>query len=187
MKVIVGLGNPGREYARTRHNIGFMVLEAFKRDLSLPVDRNRFHAVMTEGRLNSEKIVLVAPQTFMNLSGNSVREVRSWFRVETDHMIVVLDDMDLPFGTLRMRGSGSAGGHNGLSSIIEQLGTSNIPRLKIGIGRPQSAAVGHVLSRFSADEEAALPDLIARSVDAIKLWISQGIITAMNEVNRKAE
>jgi len=187
MKVIVGLGNPGKEYSRTRHNIGFMVLDAFRRELSLPVERNRFHAVMTEGRLNSEKIVLVAPQTFMNLSGTSVREVRSWYKIEEAHMIVVLDDMDLPFGTLRMRGNGSAGGHNGLHSIIEQLGTSNIPRLKIGIGRPQSAAVNHVLSRFSTEEEAALPDLIQRSEDAIKLWISQGLIISMNEVNRKAE
>ncbi len=187
MKVIVGLGNPGKEYARTRHNIGFMVLEAFRRELTLPVERTRFHALMTEGRLNSEKIVLVAPQTFMNLSGTSVREVRSWYKIEEPHIIVVLDDMDLPFGTLRMRGTGSAGGHNGLHSIIEQLGTSNIPRLKIGIGRPQSAAISHVLSRFSAEEEAAIPDLIQRSVDAIKLWISQGLITAMNEVNRKAE
>jgi PTH1 family peptidyl-tRNA hydrolase len=186
MKIVVGLGNPGKEYAKTRHNIGFMVLERIKRDLSMPVERSRFRSLLTEGTLNGEKIVLVAPQTFMNLSGHAVRETRNWFHADISDVIVVLDDMDIPFGTLRLRGSGSAGGHNGLRSIIEQLGTSEIARMRVGIGRPRSEAVSHVLSRFSPDEEAALPDLIERAAVAVLQWARTGLIATMNEVNRSA-
>lgn len=187
MKVVVGLGNPGKEYARTRHNIGFMVLDRIRKDLTNPTEKNRFKAVMTEGNRSGEKVVLVAPQTYMNLSGHAVREVRSWFHLPTDQIIVVFDDMDLPFGTLRLRGNGSSGGHNGLQSIIEQLGTSEVARLRVGIGRPRSGAVGHVLSRFSPEEEASLPTLIERAANAVTTWMDQGLIPTMNEVNRKAE
>jgi PTH1 family peptidyl-tRNA hydrolase len=187
MKMVVGLGNPGKEYARTRHNIGFMVLDRIRKEFTTSTERSRFRSNITEGTLGGEKVVLVAPQTYMNLSGHAVREARNWFHVPNDDLIVVYDDMDLPFGTLRMRGSGSAGGHNGLQSIIEQLGTNEIARLKVGIGRPRSGAVGHVLSRFGPEEEAALPELIDRSADAVRLWMDRGLITAMNEVNRKAE
>lgn len=185
MKVIVGLGNPGKEYARTRHNVGFMVLDRIRRDLANPSDKQRFKAHITEGFLGGEKIVLVAPQTYMNLSGHAVREVRSWYHLDTDDLIVVFDDMDLPFGTLRMRAEGSAGGHNGLSSIIEQLGTKGVPRLRIGIGRGRSGSVGHVLSRFSPEEEAELADVIERAASAVSLWCKFGAIAAMNEINRK--
>lgn len=187
MKVIVGLGNPGKEYAKTRHNIGFMVLDRMRVDMTLPTEKTRFKSKITEGTRGSEKIVLVAPQTFMNLSGHAVREARGWYHLPLDRIITVFDDMDLPFGTLRMRGSGSAGGHNGLRSIIEQLGTNEIARLRVGIGRPRSGSVGHVLSTFSPDEEAELADLIDRACAAVYKWIDEGLIAAMNEVNRKAE
>jgi PTH1 family peptidyl-tRNA hydrolase len=187
MKVIVGLGNPGKEYARTRHNIGFMVLDRIRRDLSLPSEKSRFKAIVTEGMRGGEKIVLVAPQTYMNLSGHSVREVRSWYHLPIEQLLVVFDDMDLPFGTLRMRGNGSAGGHNGLKSIIEQLGSNDIARLKIGIGRPRSSSISHVLSKFSPEEEAELPGLIDRAAEGIYCWMDHGIIAAMNDVNRKLE
>lgn len=187
MKVVVGLGNPGKEYARTRHNIGFMVLHRLRQDLTNPTERSRFKSNLVEGTLGGEKVVLVAPQTYMNLSGHAVREVRNWYRLPIEDMIVVLDDMDIPFGTLRLRASGSAGGHNGLQSIIEQLGTKDVARLRVGIGRPRSEAVGHVLSRFGPEEEAALPELIDRAAGAVKLWIERGVIAAMNEVNRKTE
>lgn len=187
MKVIVGLGNPGKEYARTRHNIGFMVLDRIRKDLTGVSEKQRFRSVLVEGTRDGEKLVLVAPQTYMNLSGHAVREVRSWFHLPTDQILVTFDDMDLPFGTLRLRGSGSAGGHNGLRSIIEQLGTDGVPRLRIGIGRPRSAAVSHVLSRFSAEEEAALPALIDRSAAAVYRWIDEGLLAAMNEFNKKDE
>jgi PTH1 family peptidyl-tRNA hydrolase len=131
--------------------------------------------------------MLVAPQTYMNLSGHAIREVRSWFHLPEEDILVVYDDLDLPFGTLRMRASGSAGGHNGMQSIIDQLGTGDISRLRIGIGRPRSGAVGHVLSRFGPEEEAAVPGLIDRSANAVLLWIEEGVIAAMNEVNRKLD
>ncbi len=187
MKVIVGLGNPGREYTRTRHNVGFMVLDLLKRDLSMTVERKRFRAVLIEGSLNGEKIVLAAPQTFMNLSGQSVREVVNWFHLDPQDLLIVFDDIDLPFGTLRLRGEGSAGGHNGMKSVIEQLGTNEIARLRIGVDRPRSSTVSHVLSRFSTEEEAELPEILTRAAAGVKLWISAGTIPAMNEVNRKTE
>lgn len=187
MKVVVGLGNPGKDYARTRHNIGFMTLDRLRQDLTNPTERSRFKAQIVEGTHEGEKVVLVAPQTFMNLSGHSIREVRSWVHLPIEDLIVVFDDMDLPFGTLRMRGGGSAGGHNGMQSVIEQLGTNEVTRLKIGIGRPRSASVSHVLSRFGPEEEADLPDVIKRAADAVLLWKKSGVISAMNEINRKAE
>jgi PTH1 family peptidyl-tRNA hydrolase len=186
VKVIVGLGNPGQEYARTRHNIGFMVIDRLKRDLTSPTVKNRFKAEITEGWRNGEKLVLVAPQTYMNLSGQSVREVKQWHHLENDDLLVVYDDMDLPFGTLRMRPSGSAGGHNGLKSISEQLGTQAIPRLRIGIGRGRSS-IGHVLSKFSPEETAALPDVIERAAAAVHSWLDHGIIATMNEINAAPE
>jgi peptidyl-tRNA hydrolase, PTH1 family len=187
MKLIVGLGNPGREYVRTRHNIGFMVLDALRGHMTGTNVRNRFRSQIADGFLGADKISLLAPQTYMNLSGHAVREARNWYRLDNADVLVVYDDMDLSFGILRFRSSGSAGGHNGMRSIIEQLGSDGVARLKIGIGRPRSGAVGHVLSRFSPEEESELPDLIDRSVHAVRLWIDQGIIVAMNEVNRKLD
>src|SRR4051794_31014387 len=185
MKIVVGLGNPGKEYAKTRHNIGFMVLDRIQKDLNAPSEKSRFKSKLVEGLRKSEKVVLVAPQTYMNLSGHAVREVRSWYRLPLDKMIVVFDDMDLPFGTLRMRGSGSSGGHNGLGSIIEQVGTNEVARLRIGIGRPRSNSISHVLSKFGPDEEAQLNDLIDRVAASVYRWMDEGLIAAMNDVNRQ--
>lgn len=186
MKIIIGLGNPGQEYARTRHNVGFMVLDRLKRELDNPNSKNRFKAEIIEGWRNGEKLTLVAPQTYMNLSGQAVREVKQWHHVENEDLLVVYDDMDLPFGTLRMRASGSAGGHNGLKSISEQLGTRDVPRLRIGIGRGRSS-INHVLSRFSPEETAALPEVIERAAAAVGSWIDRGIVATMNEVNAAPE
>lgn len=185
MKLIVGLGNPGREYAATRHNIGFMVVNELVRRASAEGMKKRFRSEIREGRLGGQKVVLLAPQTYMNLSGHAVREAANWYHVPIEDALIVFDDMDLPFGLLRLRPSGTAGGHNGLKSIIEQLGTTQIPRLRVGIGRGRSAARGHVLSRFSPEEEQALPGLIKAVCDAVEVWISSGITTAMNEINRK--
>jgi len=187
LKVVVGLGNPGQEYARTRHNVGFMVIERLKRELEAPTVRNRFKAEIVEGRRKSLKLVLVAPQTFMNSSGDSVREVKNWHKLADSDLLVVYDDMDLPFGTLRMRARGSAGGHNGLRSISEQLGSQAIPRLRVGIGRGRSSSTGHVLSRFNAEEERTLPDLVERAAAAVFSWVDRGIVTTMNEINATSE
>lgn len=187
MKIVVGLGNPGREYAATRHNVGFMVVNRLARLAGATAVKKRFRSEIVEGMLDGEKFVLVGPQTYMNLSGHAVREVVNWYHLPPDDLIVVADDLDLPFGTLRMRARGSAGGHNGLTSIFEQLGTQEITRLKIGIGRGPGNASARVLSRFSPEEEKELPDVVERAATGVRLWAREGVIAAMNEVNRRAE
>jgi PTH1 family peptidyl-tRNA hydrolase len=185
VKIVVGLGNPGREYAGTRHNIGFMVVNNLARLAGGTTVKKRFRSEIVEGPLDGEKFVFVAPQTYMNLSGHAVREVVNWYHLPLDDLLVVADDLDLPFGTLRVRARGSAGGHNGLASIFEQLGTQEISRLKVGIGRGPGTAVSRVLSRFSPEEEKNLPDVIDRASEAVRLWAREGVIAAMNEVNRR--
>lgn len=185
MRIVVGLGNPGREYAETRHNIGFMVLAELARRNSAKSERSRFRAELTEYFMNGEKVVLVAPQTYMNLSGVAVNQVVNWYRVPIEHLLVIYDEIDLPLGQLRIRETGSAGGHNGLKSIIQELGTTKITRLRVGIGRGPGTAVAHVLSRFNPMEQQAVPDLIARAADAVELWIRDGSIAAMNAVNQR--
>jgi PTH1 family peptidyl-tRNA hydrolase len=185
MHVVIGLGNPGREYAATRHNIGFMVLTELAKRTGASGSRRRFRSEIAEGNVDGEKLILAAPQTYMNLSGHAAREIVNWYHVPMEHVLVILDEMDLPFGQLRMRARGSAGGHNGLASVIEQLGTSAVPRLRVGIGRGRSAGRGHVLSRFSPEEERVLPELIDRVADGVLLWRRAGIIDAMNQLNRR--
>ncbi len=186
MKAIVGLGNPGKQYAETRHNIGFMVIDRLARLHAAPAPKSRFKSLVTEITIGTEKVVLLQPQTFMNLSGDAVRLMGSWYKLYADEILIVLDDLDLPFGTLRLRERGSAGGHNGLSSVIQQLGTNEIPRLRIGIGRGKSPAVAQVLSRFAPDEQAALQAVIEDGADACTIWVREGAITAMNKINATA-
>ena len=184
MHIVVGLGNPGREYQSTRHNVGFMVIDELAHRLASSGYRRRFRADLGEGLLDGEKAVLVKPQSYMNLSGGAVREVVNWYHSPKNNLLVVLDDLDLPFGTTRLRASGSAGGHNGLGSIIEQLGTNQIPRIRVGIGRGPLSATTHVLARFSPEEQRDLPDIIGRAADAVELWARKGMIAAMNQFNQ---
>jgi PTH1 family peptidyl-tRNA hydrolase len=185
MKIVVGLGNPGREYAATRHNMGFMVVdELFNRLGGAPL-RPRFRSELAEATSAGEKVILVKPQTYMNLSGTAVREVAHWYRVEASDVLIVLDELDLPFGTVRLRASGSAGGHNGLGSIIEQLGSVDVPRLRVGIGRSGVAARARVLSRFNPSEVDELPDIVQRATGCCLIWLEEGIIPAMNRCNQK--
>lgn len=183
MRIVVGLGNPGREYAGTRHNVGFMVVDELARRLTMSSFRRRFRSELGEGNLGGEKVVLVKPQTYMNLSGGAVRETVGWYHCPRDAVLVVLDDLDLPFGSLRLRASGSAGGHNGLASIIDQLGSNEIPRLKVGIGRGRSSATAHVLARFSPEEQREIAEVVQRAADAVEVWSEQGIVAAMNRFN----
>lgn len=187
MHIVTGLGNPGRDYEGTRHNIGFMVLKELARRHNPPAGRTRFKAEIFEFFLGSEKVVLVAPMTYMNLSGVALQQVMNWYKADLDDLLVVYDDLDLPLGQLRIRATGSAGGHNGLKSIIQELGTQEVPRLRVGIGRGPSTAVARVLSRFNTEESKALPDVIARAADMVELWIRTDLTTAMNEANRKPE
>lgn len=187
VKIIVGLGNPGQEYAATRHNIGFMVVDRLRRELHAAETRKRFRAEIAEAFVGGEKLVLMKPQTYMNLSGISAREAAQWYKVAIDDILVVVDDIELPFGASRMRGGGSSGGHNGLKSLAAELGSDQYPRLRLGVGRGSGDARRQVLTRFSKDEEQELPEIIATGADCVLLWRAEGITTAMNRCNRRPE
>jgi PTH1 family peptidyl-tRNA hydrolase len=186
MKAIVGLGNPGNQYAGTRHNIGFMVIDRLAALHGAPAPKSRFKSLVTEITIGTEKVVLLKPQTYMNLSGDAVRLMGSWYKLYADEILIVLDELDLGFGTLRLRERGSAGGHNGLASIIQQLGTNEFPRMRVGIGRGRSSATAQVLSKFSPDEQRELPFVVESAVDACTLWLQEGAVTAMNKINAAA-
>jgi len=185
-RLVIGLGNPGLRYANTRHNAGFFVIDELARRLGAPESRKRFKGEVSEARRGGARVILVQPQTYMNDSGLTVREAVQWYKPELSQVLIVVDDLDIPFGELRLRQRGSAGGHNGLKSIIGTLGTQEFARLRVGIGRGRSATVSHVLSRFSPDEEAALPALIAKAADVVELWMDRGVIEAMNIANDPA-
>src|SRR4051812_16242078 len=177
MKIVVGLGNPGSRYAKTRHNVGFEVLAELALRWQAPSLQRRFQADITDARFLSEKVLLVAPQTFMNLSGNAVGPLVKFYQVDFKDILVICDDMNLPLGKLRIRGQGSAGGQKGLKHIIEVLSSEDIPRLRIGIGRPpgQMDPADFVLSRFRADEAEDHAEAIRRSASAVETWIQQGV------------
>jgi PTH1 family peptidyl-tRNA hydrolase len=183
-RLIVGLGNPGQEYRDTRHNVGFMILDRLASREGAPFRRERkWKAEVAQ----FGETLLCKPLTFMNLSGESVRPLSSFYKVEPAEILVVLDDMALPLGRLRIRHSGSAGGHNGLKSIFEHFGTQAIPRLRVGIGAAQAGAIDHVLGRFALDEAAPLEQSLARAVDAIDCARSQGLAAAMNAYNKNPD
>jgi len=188
MQMIVGLGNPGREYAATRHNLGFLVVDEVGRRTNVAGSRRRFRAEIAEARLAEEKLVLIKPQTYMNLSGHAVREALQWYHAQPSDTLVVLDDLDLPFGTLRLRANGSAGGHNGLESIITAFDTDKISRLRVGIGAaPGAGAVDYVLGRFFEEEQAIVEKTIERAAEAVKWAIDKSVVSAMNTFNKNLE
>jgi PTH1 family peptidyl-tRNA hydrolase len=187
VKIVVGLGNPGREYAATRHNLGFMVVDELSRRFHGEGWRNRFRAEIAQVSDGGERIVLVKPQTYMNLSGVAVREVLHWFKAAPQDTLIVLDDIDLPFQTVRMRARGGSGGHNGLKSIFAELGTDDVPRLRLGVGRGSGDASRQVLSRFSAAEQQGVPAVVAAAADCVIAWERDGIIAAMNGCNRRLD
>jgi len=182
-RVVIGLGNPGRKYAGTRHNFGFLVVEELARRTAAPTSKQRMKAEVTETRFGGNRLVLAMPQTYMNESGTATREIMRWYKTPPEDVLIVVDDLDLPFGQIRLRPRGSAGGHNGLKSIFQQVGTQEIPRLRVGIGRGGGHTIGHVLSRFSPEEQAVLPTVIDRAADGVELWLEKGIIEAMNVLN----
>ena len=183
VRIVVGLGNPGREYAATRHNMGFLVVDELARRHSVSGSQRRFRAEVAEGRGPWGKLVLVKPQTYMNESGHAVREIVGWYRQPLDAVLIIVDDLDLPFGQIRLRASGSAGGHNGLKSIFAQVGKDAVPRLRVGIGRDDRVARARVLSRFSPEERKQLDEVVRRVADVVDLWATRGIVEAMNVAN----
>ena len=187
MKIIVGLGNPGIKYRRTRHNLGFMVVDtlAAQRNLTFRRGRNRGKCLQVEGQIGKEQVLLVKPLTYMNLSGESVSSVVNYYHLPLEDFLVVCDDVHLDLGRLRMRRSGSAGGHNGMESIIKQLGSEVFPRLRIGVGEPPEwmDMMSYVLGVFPRTEAKQLPEIIARAVMAVETWIYYGVDEAMNKYN----
>jgi PTH1 family peptidyl-tRNA hydrolase len=184
-KLIVGLGNPGMTYTRTRHNIGFLVVESLATRHGLRLGRSRLPAEVVSGMIAGQPVVLARPQTYMNESGRAVAGLTRYYAVASADVLVVFDDLDLPFGHLRLRGEGSAGGHRGLQSIIDHLGQTAVPRLRIGIGRPPAGqpAERFVLSGFNADERAQLPAILETAADCVEIWLADGLSVAMNRYN----
>jgi PTH1 family peptidyl-tRNA hydrolase len=186
MWLIVGLGNPGAQYARTRHNIGFDALDALAARHGLEFRGKRANSLIAEGNVAGQRVALVKPQTFMNLSGQAVSALRGWYKIDpARELLVVYDDMDLPFAKLRFRERGSAGTHNGMRSIVGQLGGNEFPRLRVGIDQAPGKmdAAAYVLSRFAKDEEAQLPALLDTIGDAVELVVREGLTAAMNRYN----
>ena len=186
MKLIVGLGNPGDKYQGTRHNVGFDVIDALARQEGLKLTDQKLRADFTIWRVGDEKVLLVKPYTFMNLSGEAVLPLMSYYNISPDELVVVYDDLDLEPGKLRLRQSGSAGGHNGVKSIIEMLGTQDFKRVKIGIGRPQYGrkVVDHVLQRFDTDDRALIEQKIDQTTDLLRAWTKgETFVQLMNQYN----
>ncbi|MBU1061204.1 MAG: aminoacyl-tRNA hydrolase [Candidatus Omnitrophica bacterium] len=188
MKLIVGLGNPGEEYRLTRHNVGFMVLEEFARSNDAKFRSNkRFKALTAELLLGNENCYIVMPKTFMNLSGHSVRLIVKWLKIELQNILLVMDDIALPLGVIRIRPKGSDAGHKGLRSVIDCLGASEFSRMKIGImGRRNIKDLsGYVLDRFTRNEQKVLPEILNRATQACECWVRENVSMAMTRYNNK--
>lgn len=186
MKLIVGLGNPGKDYVHTRHNVGFDVLDVFALHHNIEILMKQCKALVGSFNYSNEKIILAKPQTFMNESGQSVGELARYYGIEPSDIVIVYDDMDLPLGKIRIKPVGSSGGHNGMKSIIQHLHTTEYPRIRIGIGH-QGNAINHVLSRFSKKDREVIDFSVNRAVDALDMIVEQGLEPAMNAYNRAEE
>ena len=188
MKIFVGLGNPTPEYAATKHNVGFMLADMLADKLAVDTWREKFNALVAESFYNGEKILIVKPQTFMNLSGEAVAPIMNFYKLDVENLTVAHDDMDLPLGMIRLRPKGSGGGHHGVESIIQHLGgEQNFPRVRIGVGRPpQNWSVNHhVLSPFTQDDADKISVALKELVPAVLCIFSEGINNAMNKFNPK--
>lgn len=184
MYVIVGLGNPEDKYAGTRHNIGFDVINYFAESKNIEMKKRKHKAIIGEGFIGREKVMLVKPQTFMNLSGESVVEIVDYYDVPLENLLVIYDDIDLEGGSLRLRRKGSAGTHNGMRSIIYQLQDDKFPRLRVGIGRPERGdLIDFVIGRFSEEERKYMGQAVKKAAQAVDVFITKGITETMNQFN----
>lgn len=187
MDLIVGLGNPGRKYSGTRHNIGFMVINSLCREMKVALTGRRFHSRNARVERNGSELILLRPATYMNLSGKSVKECADYYHIDNNRILIIHDDLDLPFGKIRLVGKGGAGGHRGIQSIFEHFESTSFSRIKIGIGRPEygEKIEDYVLSPFYDSQLAALKGIIDFSVHACNLFLSERIEIAMNHINGK--
>ena len=187
MYMIAGLGNPGKEYNNTRHNIGFALIDALAEEYDINVMDVKLKALTGKGMIGGQKVLLVKPLTFMNLSGESIRPLADYYKVDPEDILIVYDDISLAPGQLRIRAKGSAGGHNGIKSIIAHLGTQEFPRVKVGVGEKPSRMdlADYVLGHFSKEEQATMADAVKEAADAVCEIVNVGIEQAMNDHNRK--
>lgn len=183
MYLIVGLGNPGDEYRHTRHNVGFDVIDLLSSKYNISVNRIKFRGMYGEGNIMNEKVIILKPATYMNLSGESVAEVVNFYKIPKENIIIVYDDISLEIGRLRIRNNGSAGGHNGIKNIILNLSTEEFSRIKVGVGQPKGNLVSHVLGKFSKEEREVVGKMVEASADAVVTIIKEGASTAMNKFN----
>lgn len=185
MKLIVGLGNPGRQYTKSRHNIGFMAIDHLARELTIDVTKRKYNARYGKGSLDGEDILLVKPQTFMNLSGTSIRSFAAYFKIRPEDVLVIVDDVHIPFKKVRIRANSSAGGHNGLQSVIDELGTKSFVRLRVGVSSPPENIdrKDYVLSDFSKEEQANIPKLLEHVGEVSCAWCTRGLASVMQQFN----
>ncbi len=188
MKLIVGLGNPGSDYAGTRHNVGFDAVTLLAERHRIPVAKRNFQSVYGEGQIGTERVILARPMTFMNLSGEAVAALCRYYKIEIADIVVIVDDVALPVGQIRLRYKGSSGGQNGLKSLIQHLKTEEFARIRIGVGAARPGGlVNHVLSKFGKDEQPLIREALERAVDAVDCTLKEGFELAMNRFNIKPE
>lgn len=188
MYIIAGLGNPGKKYENTRHNMGFITVDRLAEKNGIKIDKIKFKALVGEGRIAGQRVILVKPQTYMNLSGQSIREVMNFYKLSPQNLIVIYDDIDIDAGTLRIRKFGSAGTHNGMKSVVQQLQSDRFPRIRIGIGdASRGNLINYVTGGFSKEEAETLEAAVTRGALAIECMIESGIDMAMNKYNTKRE
>ncbi len=188
MKLVAGLGNPGPRYARTRHNVGYAVVDELARRWGASAEKyeRRYEALLGDGQVADERVLLLKPQTYMNLSGRSLLAVTQFYKLACSDLLIVCDDLDLPVGRIRLRAGGSGGGQKGLENILLRLADNDIPRLRIGIGKvDKSVTSEYVLSRFAPDEREAIEQALTAAADAVECWLDKGIEAAMNRFNPK--
>ena len=185
MYLIVGLGNPEEEYGRTRHNMGFDVINKLSENLNIKVNKNKFNSLYGTGTLNGEKIILVKPQTYMNLSGEAVRDFKNFYKVNPENILIIYDDLDIEPGTIKIRKKGGPGTHNGMKSVVYRLGSENFPRVRVGIGMPEfkNDLINYVIGNIKDEEYDILKEGINKAADAVPSIIKDGIETAMNKYN----
>lgn len=185
MTLVVGLGNPGSSYEGSRHNVGFRVVDLLARRSGIAVKERRFRALLGLGRIGGQDVILAKPLTYMNLSGHAVKAIMDWHGLESSQLLVIYDDMDLDLGRIRIRPKGSAGGHNGMKSIIALMGSEDFPRVRVGIGRPSPSLDGveHVLGWFSPEEMPIVSTAIEWAANAVELYLQEGLDEAMNRYN----
>ncbi|NIP39716.1 MAG: aminoacyl-tRNA hydrolase [Candidatus Dadabacteria bacterium] len=189
MFLIAGLGNPGGEYEKTRHNVGFLLVDTIAQDIGVSITKRGFQSFYELGHFDGNKVLLLKPQTYMNNSGNAVREAKEYYKIDTENIIVIHDEMDIPLGRIKLKNGGGSAGHKGIKSIISNIGSDNFPRVRIGVGKPydKDRVIKHVLSNFNKEQNEELKQVLESAKESVYEIITNGIEKAMNRFNIRAE